>query len=179
MYLHLIIFFIIIKKVCLTNLYLSNWYFVIRLLLKWVKNCEIFWYVLVYWAYIMWPKQFRPCKLPAVVGNIVVVGVLTCCALLYCVRHLKDAQMNMQHSLIWELILYKFELCHNTAESTKDIYCVKHKMSVDDSTVTGWFRKFGLGCKNLNNPYLPTPPFGQDMTQGQFLTGLNSEFSFS
>ena len=32
-------------------------------------------------------------------------------------------------------------------------------------------------------PYLPTPPLGQDMTQGQFfkrsLTGLNSEFSFS
>ena len=31
--------------------------------------------------------------------------------------------------------------------------------------------------------YLPTPPLGQDMTQGQFfkrsLTGLNSEFSFS
>ena len=30
---------------------------------------------------------------------------------------------------------------------------------------------------------LPTPPLGQDMTQGQFfkrsLTGLNSEFSFS
>ena len=29
-------------------------------------------------------------------------------------------------------------------------------------------------------PYLPTPPLGQDMTQGQFfkwsLTGLNSEF---
>ena len=29
-------------------------------------------------------------------------------------------------------------------------------------------------------PYLPTPPLGQDMTQGQFLSGvLNSEFSFS
>ena len=32
-------------------------------------------------------------------------------------------------------------------------------------------------------PYLPTPPLGQDMIQGQFfkrsLTGLNSEFSFS
>ena len=31
--------------------------------------------------------------------------------------------------------------------------------------------------------YLPTPPLGQEMTQGQFLkrslTGLNSEFSFS
>ena len=35
----------------------------------------------------------------------------------------------------------------------------------------------------LSNPYLPNPPLGQDMTQGQFfkrsLTGLNSEFSFS
>ena len=34
-----------------------------------------------------------------------------------------------------------------------------------------------------NISYLPTPPLGQDMTQGQFLcgvlTGLNSEFSFS
>ena len=27
--------------------------------------------------------------------------------------------------------------------------------------------------------YLPTPPLGQDMTQGQFLTGFNSDFSFS
>ena len=27
--------------------------------------------------------------------------------------------------------------------------------------------------------YLPTPPLGQDMTHGQFLSGLNSEFSFS
>ena len=31
--------------------------------------------------------------------------------------------------------------------------------------------------------YLPTPPLGEDMTQGQFfkrsLTGFNSEFSFS
>ena len=34
----------------------------------------------------------------------------------------------------------------------------------------------------FHKPYLPTPPLGQDMTQGQFfkrsLTGLNSEFSF-
>ena len=33
------------------------------------------------------------------------------------------------------------------------------------------------------DPIYPTPPLGQDMTQGQFfkqsLTGLNSEFSFS
>ena len=34
-----------------------------------------------------------------------------------------------------------------------------------------------------NDPIYPTPPLGQDMTQGQFskrsLVGLNSEFSFS
>ena len=35
----------------------------------------------------------------------------------------------------------------------------------------------------LDDHIYPTPPLGQDMTQGQFfkrsLTGLNSEFSFS
>ena len=36
---------------------------------------------------------------------------------------------------------------------------------------------------HLDYHIYPTPPLGQDMTQGQFfkrgLTGLNSEFSFS
>ena len=35
----------------------------------------------------------------------------------------------------------------------------------------------------VDGPIYPTPPLGQDTTQGQFfkwsLTGLNSEFSFS
>ena len=39
------------------------------------------------------------------------------------------------------------------------------------------------GKEGVTPSYLPTPPLGQDMTQGQFfkqsLTGLNSEFSFS
>ena len=53
----------------------------------------------------MWPKQFRPWKQ---VSNIVVVGVLTLSAL----RHsdLKAAQMNMQHCLIQELMLYDYKL---------------------------------------------------------------------
>ena len=41
---------------------------------------------------------------------------------------------------------------------------------------------WGFHRRNLAKlSYLPTPPLGQDMTQGQFLslTGLNSEFSFS
>ena len=36
---------------------------------------------------------------------------------------------------------------------------------------------------NTSDPIYPTPPLGQDMTQGQFfkrsLAGLNSKFSFS
>ena len=39
------------------------------------------------------------------------------------------------------------------------------------------------GYDTVSNHIYPTPPLGQDMTQGQFfkwsLTGLNSEFSFS
>ena len=45
------------------------------------------------------------------------------------------------------------------------------------------FRVVRVKFMRQRHPYLPTPPLGQDMTQGQFfkwnLTGLNSEFSFS
>ena len=41
-------------------------------------------------------------------------------------------------------------------------------------------RRYGIGLGSLFNvistffsyPYLPTPPLGQDMTQGQFLSGV-------
>ena len=42
---------------------------------------------------------------------------------------------------------------------------------------------YGMMVIVIGNPIYPTPPHGQDMTQGQFfkrsLIGLNSEFSFS
>ena len=48
------------------------------------------------------------------------------------------------------------------------------------STIWWWWWWFVL---RLSLSYLPTPPLGQDITQGQFfkrsLTGLNSEFFFS
>ena len=55
----------------------------------------------------------------AVVGSIVVVGALTRCALLHSAYDLKAAQMNVQCNLIRELMLYKFEIDHSTAETTK------------------------------------------------------------
>ena len=43
-------------------------------------------------------------------------------------------------------------------------------------------RRLWIRLSNLD-PIYPTPPLGQDMTQGQYfkrsLAGLNSEFSFS
>ena len=57
----------------------------------------------------------------AEVGSIVVVGALTCYTLLYSVSDLKAAQMNVQHSLIHELLLYEFEQGYNTVEATEEI----------------------------------------------------------
>ena len=59
--------------------------------------------------------------------------------------------MNMQYNLIWELILYEFEMGHDAVESTKNIFCVKSEGAVDHSTVTWGFRKFCSGYKNFNN----------------------------
>ena len=44
--------------------------------------------------------------------------------------------MNMQHSLIQELMLYEFEMGHNTAEATTNTCCAKDVGAVDHSTVT-------------------------------------------
>ena len=49
---------------------------------------------------------------------------------------LKAIQMNIQLSLIWEIILYKFKLGYNTQKTTKNIFCAKGEGAVDCSTVT-------------------------------------------
>ena len=72
----------------------------------------------------MWPKQFNLWNVLIVVGSIVVAGALTLVHG-FTMWNLKAAQMNLQHSLIWEIILNEFELGHNTVEETKNICCVK------------------------------------------------------
>ena len=51
-----------------------------------------------------------------------VVGVLTCCALLHIMSNLKTAQMNGQYCLICELMFYKFKLGPNAKEANKNFY---------------------------------------------------------
>ena len=63
--------------------------------------------------------------------------------------------MNMQLSLIQELMFYKYKLGYNTAEATTNICCAKHKGTVDHSTETRWFKNFG-GQVNLK-PWVLSP----------------------
>ena len=85
-----------------------------------------------------------------VVGSIVVDGGLTC-ALLYSFCDLKASQQNVLCSLIWEVKLYRFEQGDNIAETTKNICYTKIDSVIDHNTVTRWFKRFCLCCKNLGN----------------------------
>ena len=80
-----------------------------------------------------------------------VVGVLACYALLCFTCDLKATWTNVLCSLIWQFMLYEFELVHNDVEPIKTICWVKGKGTVDHSTVTRWFKKFCSDYKNLNN----------------------------
>ena len=91
-------------------------------------------------------NQFKPWKTNTLVGSIVIVGTLTCCTLLNSVCGLKVAKMNLQSSLVWKLVLDKFELNYKPAKTTKDICFVKGEGVVDYSTVNACFRTFISGC---------------------------------
>ena len=121
-----------------------------NIILRWIKCSAIFWYALVYGMYITWSEPFELWKVLAVVRRIKIICVLTC-ALLHSKCNLKAAQMNVQHSLIRELMVYKFELSHKNVETIKNICCAKGEAEVDLSTVTRWFMKFYSGCKNLDD----------------------------
>ena len=101
--------------------------------------------------YIRWLKKFKPWKTLAVVGSIAVVGVVIHCPLLHSICDLKAVQMNLQCSLIWELMLYEFEQGHDTMEVTKNICCMKSESPVVHRRVTRWFKKFCSGCNNLDS----------------------------
>ena len=84
------------------------------------------------------------------VDSIAAVSVWTRCALIHSVWDLKAAQINVQRTLIRELVFYEFKLGHNATEVTKNI-CAKSGGLIDHSTVIRWFKKFLSGCKNLDD----------------------------
>ena len=104
-------------------------------------------YVLVCCANITWPMQCMSGEDPAEVGSIVVVGALTRCALLHSECDFKVTKLNVQHSLIQELMLHEFE---HSAEVIKNIYCTK-KMKTQWIKEHKWLKKFPSYNKNLDN----------------------------
>ena len=95
--------------------------------------------------------QFKLWKVPTVVVSIMVVGVLTCCALLHSMSDWENCTAEVPHSLIQELLLYDFQLNHNATEAPKKVCCTKSKGAVDHSMVTRCLKKFILVCKNLDD----------------------------
>ena len=70
---------------------------------------------------------------PVVVSSITVVSAFI---LLHSVCNLKTTQMNVQRSLIRELMLYEFDLGHNATEATKKNTCAKAEGVVGHSAAT-------------------------------------------
>ena len=79
---------------------------------------------------------------------MVVVGVLECCGLRQSERDLKAAQMNVQRSIIRELL---FELSHKAVEANENICWVKSEGAVSENRGTRWFKKCHSTYKNINN----------------------------
>ena len=73
---------------------------------------------------------------------------MTSYALLYPMCNLKAAYMNVQHSLILQLMLLEFKLSHNVEEAVK-ILCAKGEGIV--SLVIRWFKIFCSNCKNFDD----------------------------
>ena len=67
--------------------------------------------------------------------------------MLHLVYDLKTAQINVQCSLIQELMLYEFKKDNNLAEATKNICYRKGEGAIDLSIVTRLFKKFPSGYK--------------------------------
>ena len=105
--------------------------------------------VLQVWSVCMnstWQKQFKQCQVFAVFSNIMLVGTLKHTTLLHSVCDLKGTDVNVQCSLVWGFMVYKFKLSHNITEATKDISWAKSEREVDHR----WLKKFCLGYKTLH-----------------------------
>ena len=69
------------------------------------------------------------------VGIIMALGALTHFTLLHSVCDLKATQMNVQCSLIWELMFKEFKLGQNIVEAIKNMFYAKDEGAVNHSIV--------------------------------------------
>ena len=107
------------------------------IVLGWVKSFATLCYVLVMSKAV----ESSSCGL----GSIMVVGVLTCCALLHSLCDLKAAQMNMQCSVIQELMLWVWTGLLCRGHNQKHFLCKRwrHSNQIVPKILLCW--------KNLDN----------------------------
>ena len=67
-----------------------------------------------------------------------IIGAMIHCALLHFVCDWKAAQINVQFSLIQQLMLYKIKQGHKDMEATKNIYYAKGESAVVHIITTRW-----------------------------------------
>ena len=109
------------------------------MMLRGIKCFAKILYILVCGSYMTWAKEDHG-MVPSADSIIMVVGALEHCTLLHSLCNLKAAQMSVQHSLICELMLYRFELSYSIVEATKNIYGTKCEDVVDCSTTRNFAR---------------------------------------
>ena len=82
-----------------------------------------------------WLKQYKPWRVPDIVGSFMVIGVLIYCVFFHWVCDLKATQMTVTLRLIQENMLYKLKLDHN-AEDNKNSCCVKSEGTIGSNRIT-------------------------------------------
>ena len=63
----------------------------------------------------------------------------------------KATPKNLQHNLIWEFMLYEFDLTYNITKASRNICYAKDDGLVDHCTVTRWFKKFHKSCMKFDD----------------------------
>ena len=84
--------------------------------------------------------------------------------------------IEVRQYLIIFLHIFVYVCGYTRTVATKKICYAINKGPVNQSTVHKWLKNFSRIERNSTirpgRVFLPTPPLGQDMTQGQFLSGL-------
>ena len=72
-------------------------------------------------------------------------------------------------------IKFCFKLGKNATETYGILQTAFEASCMNRASVFEWHKRFKEGTESVRDNeryYLPTPPLGQDMTQGQFLSGV-------
>ena len=121
--------------------------------------------------------QIKSLKVLTVVDSIVIVGMLTCCELVFLWMILKAAQINMQCSWTWEFMLYKFLQAITPQNQPKifDVEKVKDSSKFTEQHLESirWGQYLSIQCVSLHSqPWLNHPELPNCISHYQIIAKL-------